>query len=299
MQDLFKRIYLYYHSWKLKINTSKCETILFRPRLQEANKNVRKTYKNFFILDSNKNEIIPHKNVVKYLGINLDERLHFNRHVEIQLNKARQAFIIHKRLFFSKHLHSKIKLICYQLLIRPIITYGCAIWYNISASIMEKIRLFERKCIRTCLGKSRTSESNYTKYINNKEIYDTANITRIDNYIIKLIRDHYANAITIKQNSLIFGALYPNENYFEKCLLSGFVPPEAFLYLDAMGYIQDKNNIPIIYHIPRHSNDKKIDYIPHLDNNDTNINWKYCRTIPKRDINDTHRQDTEKYWWLE
>jgi len=61
---------------------------------------------------------IPHKNIVKYLGINLDERLH-KTHIDIQLKKATQSFMSLKRLFYSKYLHSEVKLICYQLLVRP------------------------------------------------------------------------------------------------------------------------------------------------------------------------------------
>lgn len=128
LQDTFDRIESYYHSWKLSINTMKCETILFRPDLLYANKNIRKHYKNFTIKESkNDGRSIPHKEYVKYLGINIDNRLKFNLHIETQLEKAKKAFLIHKKLFYSKQLHQKIKLICYQLLIRPIITYGCPI----------------------------------------------------------------------------------------------------------------------------------------------------------------------------
>jgi len=39
---------------------------------------------------------------------------------------------------------------------------------------MEWIRIFERKCLRACLGKYRSQESNYQKYLNNNKIYDLA-----------------------------------------------------------------------------------------------------------------------------
>lgn len=125
LQDIFERIYSYYHSWKLKINTMKCETILFKPNLAYANKNVRKYYKNFAIKENKHSDrFIPHKSSVKYLGIYIDDRLKYNNHIDKQLLKARRTFLAHKRLFYSKHLHCKIKLICYQLLIRPIIPSG-------------------------------------------------------------------------------------------------------------------------------------------------------------------------------
>lgn len=146
LQDSFEKIHYYYRSWKMSINISKCETILFRPGLGYANRNIRKNYKTFAIKENkNDGQLIQHKNCVKYLGLHLDEKLKYNNHTDKQLAKARTAFFLHKRLFYSRYLHKKIKIICYQLLIRPIITYGCPIWYNISASQMEKIRLFERR----------------------------------------------------------------------------------------------------------------------------------------------------------
>jgi len=41
--------------------------------------------------------------------------------------KAAQTFMQLKRLFYSKYFYPEVKIICYQLLIRPIIIYGCLI----------------------------------------------------------------------------------------------------------------------------------------------------------------------------
>jgi len=151
-----------------------------------------------------------------------------------------------KKLFYSKYLYPEVKIICYQLLIRPIITYGCHIWYNINILFMEKIRMFEKKCIRTCMNMNRSAETEHTyiyiyiynkKYINNQKLYDRANIPRIDNFMINLIRDHFLQANLVKQNSMIYGALYPNSMYYDRALTTGYIFPEAFLYLDQKGYI--------------------------------------------------------------
>jgi len=56
------------------------------------------------------NKEIQRKTSVRYLGILLDERLLFNSHIETQLNKAKKVFISHRRLFYSKILNSKVKL---------------------------------------------------------------------------------------------------------------------------------------------------------------------------------------------
>lgn len=81
LQSMFKKINTYYKSWRLKVNTSKCETILIRSNLNHANSNVRKHYKTFAIKENKESEItIPHKECVKYLGIHIDEKLKFNAH---------------------------------------------------------------------------------------------------------------------------------------------------------------------------------------------------------------------------
>lgn len=198
--------------------------------------------------------LIPHKKCVKYLGIYIDETLKYNIHVETQLSKARSTFLMNKRLFYSKYLHPKIELIYYQLLIRPIITYGCPIWFNVSALQMERVRLFERRCLRICLRMF--AKKNGVKYYSNKAIYDKAGIARVDNFVIKLIRDHFASASRNGLNSFIYGAFYPNPLYYSRTLSTGYIPPEAFLYLDTNGYIQNETNVPIIYHVPRHKNKK-------------------------------------------
>lgn len=93
------------------MNILKCESILFRPSLTKVNRVTKKTYKLFKLKDTETNEDIPHKNI-KYLGVDIDEKLLFKKHLQIQLDKARVAFMKYK-LFYFKHLHSKTKLICY------------------------------------------------------------------------------------------------------------------------------------------------------------------------------------------
>jgi len=272
---------------------------LFRPPLNYANRNVRKNYKIFTIDSSpkyNNAQKLPHKCTVKYLGINLDDRLHYKTHVNKQIKKATQTFMQLKRLFYSKHLHPDVKIICYQLLIRPIITYGCPIWYNISASLMEKIRIFERKCLRACMNMYRSAESEHIKYISNQKLYEKANIPRIDNFVINLTREHFLQANRVKQNSLIYCALYPNPMYHNRTISTGYIPPEAFIYLDQKGYIQDDKGVPLIYHFPRHNSNKKLEYPQFSNSEDMNIPWKYSMALPNKEKLKKHKERM-KYWW--
>lgn len=98
---------------------------------------------------------------------------------------------------------------------------------------------------------------------------------------------------------ILYTGHYPNPLYYEKTLNTGYIPPEAFPYLDSNGYIQDVNNIPVIFHVPRHKNIKKILYTPGLNGLASNNNLKYSMALSNKDKNDTHRKNTKRYWWLQ
>ena len=98
-----------------------------------------------------------------------------------------------------------------------------------------------------------------------KKIYNKAKVPRIDNFILKLIRNHFASTRSVPTNGLIQGLTYPNPLYFVKTLTSGHIPPEAFLDLDEKGFIQNNKNIPIIYHAIRRAGNTKITFPSNLD----------------------------------
>ena len=102
LQELFNKINEYYHSWKLKVNGSKCETILFRSKTSKIGPIEREHCKKFHLKEkANEGDLIPHKNCVKYLGVNIDEKLNYKQHIEIQLSKVSKAFWKTKKLFYS------------------------------------------------------------------------------------------------------------------------------------------------------------------------------------------------------
>lgn len=167
---------------------------------------------------------------------------------------------------------------------------------------MEKIRVFERKCLRFCLSMWRSALSLYVRFVSNElMVYNEAGIPRIDSLALRLVRDHFANAAKVTNNGLICGTALPNALYFERSRISGLIPPEAFTYLDKRGYIQDLNNVPTIYYVLEGTHDKKIIYPPNLNCNDpTNRQIiRFNTVLPSRDQKDKHRKNKARYWWLE
>ena len=293
LQNMFNLVENFALDWNMKINYSKCETILFRPPVNKCNYNIRKNWKKFGISTRNGNIRIKNKNTVKYLGIYIDKFLYFNTHINNKIISARKSFFSYKKLFSSKHINKRVKVVLYQTLVRPIITYGCPVWFNISPSYMEKLRKFERKCLRACTGQYRSHHSNYLKYISNQKLYDFAQVSRIDNYIIKLIRNHISSATKSETNNFIKGPYYENDEYLKTCLQSGFVPPETFIFLDKSEFIQNSEGIPIFYHMYRRATDKSFNIESlSLTNN------RFDTSIPHRDELFSHTVNSNLYWWL-
>jgi hypothetical protein len=290
MQKMFNLISDYCLVWKLKINYQKCETILFRDTVDKTNYNIKKNWKNFEIKDPNQ-EALPKRTKVKYLGTILHTNLKQIEQVKYALEKGNKAFMASKKLFYDKRISSRVKIIAYQALIRPTLTYGVQTWYNISASLMEKLRKFERKCIRICINKIRKPETNYQHFFSNKTIYKEANIIRIDNFCIKLIRNHYDRALKVEVNGLISKIYYHNDEYIKLSMSTGFIAPEHFIYLDSKKYIQGTNHVPILYHYSRRATCKAIEYDPeHIDD----IMLLYDQYIPEKD-----KRIKRSYWWLD
>lgn len=206
LQQTLDKIDKFFQTWNLRINFTKCESILFRRTTYFLSRGSKDGINTFQLTGVNPgtNTIVnvPHNTTVKYLGVHIDHLLRLNKHINIELNKATAAFKANNRLFHCKQLNNKVKIICYQLLIRPIISYAAPIWWNISASYMEKIRIFERKCIRTCLKLYRSRETNYKKHISNEVLYNLDDIPRIDNYTIKITRDYFEKMPKIDNNEL-------------------------------------------------------------------------------------------------
>lgn len=109
LQTLYNKIKTFYTNWGLKINASKCESILFRNVLSNYTKKYKKIWKQFQLNDKENDIItpIPHKNQVRYLGVILDERLRFNIHINIQLEKASNTFKKLHKLFYSPYTYAK------------------------------------------------------------------------------------------------------------------------------------------------------------------------------------------------
>lgn len=131
---------------------------------------------------------IPFQNKVKYLGLVLDAKLSYIPHIDHILDKARSAYLTWFNVLHHPDLSVPVKVTIYKTIIRSIISYGFPIWYNLSKHQLNRLYLFERKCLREATNnkKFRTGPSGEIKMIPNEVIYNTANMTPLADFLYKI-----------------------------------------------------------------------------------------------------------------
>lgn len=95
LQAAFHKMCDFFGARKLSCNFKKGETILFRPLIDKMTKKNRNSWNSFSIKIREDSEgEITHARVVRYLGLHIDDRIKYNEHVTLALEKARKAFSI-------------------------------------------------------------------------------------------------------------------------------------------------------------------------------------------------------------
>lgn len=283
----------------MKINPLKCETIVFRRPVNHIKASTNRKIKHFKISvtdrNTNTSSEIPNKTAVKYLGVTFDHLLRMNTHHKLQITKAKKTIKANARIFYNRNLENKAKIICYQLLVRPIMTYAAPITWNMGPTVMEKYRRLERSILRSCLRLHRTADSGFIRRTKNSLVYNKANIPRIDCFMIKLCRNFFANMrrynSNILENQLAIAETDEERLDFMK---SGYIPPQLFVFADKHGVIQNGHNLPILYHKPRHSCNKSIS-LDHQAHDEQRL--MFDKSLPRRDSGDNHRL-SPRFWWL-
>ncbi|UYV67852.1 hypothetical protein LAZ67_5002251 [Cordylochernes scorpioides] len=146
IQNYLNDIIKWCDEWKLDINPTKTQAIVFPPR---DNKKF-KPQTNLTVNSST----ISWADHAKYLGVTLDSKLKFNLHVQNTIRKAKIAKIsLSSLLNFKSNLTTKHKFTLYKTCILPIITYALPVWGKyITPTDKKRIDAFMRICLRTTIG---------------------------------------------------------------------------------------------------------------------------------------------------
>jgi len=96
------------------------------------------------------NDHLPQADEVKYLGIHLDRRLTWPKHIttkrkQLDLKLGNLHWIIGRK----SQLSLENKLLVYKVILKPVWTYGIQIWETASNSNLEILERFQSKVLRT------------------------------------------------------------------------------------------------------------------------------------------------------
>ena len=80
---------------------------------------------------------VARENFTKHLGVYLDERLSFAKHIREAVIKAKKGIVLYK--FISKYVSRNVLNMVYKLYIRPHLDYGDVIFHNQRGDMMNLI----------------------------------------------------------------------------------------------------------------------------------------------------------------
>ena len=101
------------------------------------------------------NEEIPWKDECKYLGVVLDKRLTFAKHIDFVTNKSNLCMkSLYSVLNRNSRLNTSSKLLLYKSAIRPILLYAAPSWGDCAATHKKKIQIVQNRFLRMCLNLS-------------------------------------------------------------------------------------------------------------------------------------------------
>lgn len=166
--------------WRVKINENKTVAIYFS-----------RNFKNPQRLIIN-NTTIEWSNEAKYLGVTLDRRLTWRKHISQTRGKAVGASKHLNSLFRNHHFNIQNKLLLYNTCILPIITYACQIWSFASKTNIDNLSRLHNKNLRIIRGAH--------KYMRNTTIRRDLNTTTLRKRIKNLSQTFFENINNINND---------------------------------------------------------------------------------------------------
>ena len=188
MESGLAEIESYFSSWKIGLNTTKTESILFTKSKIMIDK-----------LDANrihfKGTTLEWQNVVKYLGVLLDSKLLMKQNIENNIVKARKATgLLYSLLKKNSAVPLKSKITLYRSYIRPILTYACPVYANAAKLHIKKLQVAQNKNLRMVLSAPYRTQSHL--------LHKRTNIPTIKDFIAKLTKSFYRNSAR-SENELV------------------------------------------------------------------------------------------------
>lgn len=145
LQDATLKLSKYVRRWKLQLNASKTEAIFFTRRRHPR------------AFPRQPIRIQGHETVwrdnAKYLGVCLDQKTTFKKHVDYVLEKGNKCTrLLYPLLCRKSKLHQENKLLIFKTVLRPAILYASPAWVTCSASQLSRVQGLQNRCLKMALS---------------------------------------------------------------------------------------------------------------------------------------------------
>jgi hypothetical protein len=172
--------------WRIAINVSKSSAMLFVKTGRRVPQ--LRPFRLF-------GEPIEWVDTARYLGVTLDKRLTWSKHVDQVRKKAAQRLgILGPLLNRRGSLSIRNGVLLYKQLIRPMMDYACPVWRSAAHSHVQKLQALQSKCLRIA--------TNSPWYIGNKQIHDDLGVPYFADHIRQLT-ERFASKLADGGNSLV------------------------------------------------------------------------------------------------
>jgi hypothetical protein len=180
----------HFSSWKMRLNPTKTESILFtHSRIMRE-----KMKTNKITFNGAAQEWLPS---VKYLGVILDPKLLMKQNIINNITKARKATgILYPLLKKNSTVPLQSKITLYRSYIRPILTYACPVFANAAKTHIQKMQVTQNKNLRMVLSAPFRTRINL--------LHKRTNIPTVKNFITKLTENFYRQSAK-SDNGLVKG----------------------------------------------------------------------------------------------
>jgi hypothetical protein len=163
---------------------------------------------------------LPQKEDIKYLGLHLDRRLTWHKHI---FAKRKQLGITLTKMYWLLGRKSKLstsnKLLIYKTILKPIWTYGIQLWDTASTSKIEILERFQSKALRMIVD----APWHVPNRIIRRDLQIPTVIEEIRRY-----SSHYGARLSAHSNDLIVNLIeLPNNRWLRRHLPSDL--PTRFL----------------------------------------------------------------------
>lgn len=184
LQKTANKVARYCKKWRIKLNGSKSESMLFTQKTAIRHQPTIPVVIN--------NENVEWKNEIKYLGMKFDKRMKFHTHVDFVLGKSEKVIkALYPLINRNSRLNEQNKLLLFKTVFRPIFTYGAPVWAECATTHKQKIQIHQNKILKMMLNKHwRTSTV---------QVHNLAGVEYIDEHIQNL-KTKFINKLALNVN---------------------------------------------------------------------------------------------------